>query len=433
MLTVMSENLLTKQQANPAEIHPAPAAAAENSKNAVARDPGGSLCSITIQPFLTRENMILFLAIAIAVYTAMHALVFWGLYPLLAGHRPLAAAVLSWMLAMIIAPIGARLLDMGGSLQAARLLALTGFTWMGLLFLAFSMFCVIAIGELISRLLHLIIPALPRLPLHGPPIAATVVLITLASGIYGYGEAKNIRVVKVPITTDKLPAGTEVLRVVQISDLHLGLLNRGAFLAPVIALLKELKPDMLVATGDVVDAQINHLDGLSTLWQETQPPLGKFAVLGNHEVYAGLNQSQDFLRRSGFTVLRNTGLSVGGVVGLIGIDDEQLWNDTVHENVILQAHSSELFTIFLKHRPTVSEDSAQLFDLQLSGHAHRGQIFPFNFLTGLKYPRQDGLYRLASGSQLYVSRGTGTWGPPMRLLSPAEITLFEIRRSNTGP
>jgi predicted MPP superfamily phosphohydrolase len=376
--------------------------------------------------------MILFLAIALSIYTAMHCLVFWGIHPLLAGHRSLAAAVLLWMLLMIIAPIAARLLDTGGSPQAARLLALTGFTWMGLLFLACSMFAVIGIIELFSRLPLLIVPGLPRLPLHGPLIATAVLIITLATGIYGYREAKNIGVVKVPITTDKLPAGTELLRVAQISDLHLGLLNCGPFLEPVIDRLKELKPDLLIATGDVVDAQINHLDALSTMWQEIQPSLGKFAVLGNHEVYAGLKQSIDFLQRSGFTVLRNTGLNVGGVVSLVGIDDEQIWNNAVHENAILQAQSSELFTIFLKHRPTVSRDGAQLFDLQLSGHAHGGQIFPFNFLTGLKYPRQEGLYRLSRGSQLYISRGTGTWGPPMRVLSPPEITMFEIRRSNSG-
>jgi len=376
--------------------------------------------------------MILFLTLAISIYTAMHCLVFRGIHPLLAGHRYAALAVLLWMLMMIIAPMGVRLLETGGSPQAARLLALTGYTWMGLVFIAFSLFAVIGLAELLSRLPPFLIPALPRLPLHGTLTAAAVLLFTLATGIYGYNQAKNIRVEKVPIYTDKLPAGTESLRVVQISDLHLGLLNRGAFLAPVISRLKELKPDLLVATGDVVDAQLNCPDDLCAMWQEIVPPLGKFAVTGNHEVYAGLQQSIDFFQRSGFVMLRNTGLSVGGIVRLIGIDDEQLWDDTVHETAILQAQQSDLFTIFLKHRPTVSADDVQLFDLQLSGHVHRGQIFPFNFVTGLRYPMQDGLYRLAAGSRLYASRGTGTWGPPMRVLSPPEITVFDISRGKPG-
>ncbi|MBU0964940.1 MAG: metallophosphoesterase [Proteobacteria bacterium] len=376
--------------------------------------------------------MILFLAVAISIYTAMHCLVFWGIHPLLAGHRYLAVAVLLWMLMMIISPLAVRLLDTNGSSQAARLLALTGYTWMGLVFLAFCLFAVIGMIALLFLVLPFIIPALPRLPLHGPLIASAVLLFTLATGIYGYVAAKNIRVVTVPITTDKLPAGTESLRVVQVSDLHLGLLNRSAFLAPVITRLKELKPDLLVATGDVVDAQINHLDGLSAMWQEIEPPLGKFAIIGNHEVYAGLKQSLDFLKGCGFVVLRNTGLNVGGVVRIVGIDDEQIWDHTVQETAILQAQQSDLFTIFLKHRPTVSKDDVQLFDLQLSGHTHRGQIFPFNFITGLKYPLQDGLHRLSPVSRLYTSRGTGTWGPPIRVLSPPEITVFDIRRGKSG-
>jgi predicted MPP superfamily phosphohydrolase len=80
----------------------------------------------------------------------------------------------------------------------------------------------------------------------------------------------------------------------------------------------------------------------------------------------------------------------------------------------------------LKHRPRFNEESAGLFDLQLSGHAHRGQIFPFNYLTALEYPRRDGLYSLPAGGYLYASRGTGTWGPPMRVLSPPEITMVEL-------
>jgi predicted MPP superfamily phosphohydrolase len=82
--------------------------------------------------------------------------------------------------------------------------------------------------------------------------------------------------------------------------------------------------------------------------------------------------------------------------------------------------------LILKHRPCFNQKAAGLFDLQLSGHAHRGQIFPFNLLTGLEYPMQNGLYPLAGGGHLYASRGTGTWGPPIRVGSPPEITLFEI-------
>jgi len=97
-----------------------------------------------------------------------------------------------------------------------------------------------------------------------------------------------------------------------------------------------------------------------------------------------------------------------------------------NEANLLTRHQSTLFTLLLKHRPRFNEKATGLFDLQLSGHAHRGQIFPFNYVTALEYPQQDGLYSLPGGGQLYTSRGTGTWGPPMRVLSPPEITLFAV-------
>jgi hypothetical protein len=181
---------------------------------------------------------------------------------------------------------------------------------------------------------------------------------------------------------------------------------------------------MLVATGDIVDAQINHVNELVELWQRINPPLGKYAVTGNHEFYAGIDQALDFLQRSGFEVLRNRNIQVGTWLKMVGVDDPARGGKSQDNEAL--GERSALFTVLLKHRPDIEKLAQDKFDLQLSGHAHRGQIFPFNLLTALKYPRQNGLYELASAKYLYVSRGTGTWGPPMRLLSPPEITLFEI-------
>jgi hypothetical protein len=372
--------------------------------------------------------MILFLIVVISVYTAMHGIVFWGLYPLLAGWHKAISALLLWMALMIVAPVFVRLLESGGNETAARTLALVGFNWMGLLFLACCMFAVVGALELLCRPLQLLLH-LPRFSLHVPQTAALVLFLTLAAGLYGRSEAKNIRVETIPIVTERLAPGINHLRLVQVSDLHLGLLNRDGFLRPLIDRLKEIEPDLLVVTGDMVDGRLGHLPGLTSLWQEIQPPLGKFAITGNHEVYAGLGQSIDFLHRSGFVVLRNAGINVGGTATLVGLDDEAA-GATIDENALLRAHASSLFTVYLRHRPTVAAAEAGLFDLQLSGHAHRGQIFPFNFVTGLRYPMQDGLYPLSAGGSLYASRGTGTWGPPMRVLAPPEITVFEIKRGH---
>jgi hypothetical protein len=375
--------------------------------------------------------MVLFFTVVISIYTAMHGVVFWGVSPLVAGWNKVTFSLLLWMALMIIAPFAVRLLEAGGNEQAARILALVGFNWMGLVFLAGCLFAAVGALDLLCRLLQLFI-YLPRFSLHVPLTSVLVLFLTLAAGLYGNSEAKNIRVETVPIITDRLGPEIDRLRLVQVSDLHLGLLNRDEFLQPVINRIKELKPDLLVVTGDMVDGRIIHLPGLYSLWQEIEPPLGKFAITGNHEVYAGLGQSIDFLHRSGFTVLRNIGINIKGMVTLVGLDDEAVPGAAVDEHALLQAHASDLFTLYLRHRPTVTAADADLFDLQLSGHAHRGQIFPFKFVTGLRYPMQNGLYQLTARGSLYASRGTGTWGPPMRLLSPPEITVFEISRAGAG-
>jgi predicted MPP superfamily phosphohydrolase len=261
---------------------------------------------------------------------------------------------------------------------------------------------------------------------HGFKTATVVVLLVFAVGWYGFYEAKKIRVERVQITTQKLGAGKKRLRVAQISDVHLGLINREAALGSIISKLKPLNPDVVVATGDLVDSGILHHKKLIELWKEIKPPVGKFAVTGNHEVYAGLHQSIEYMERCDFMVLRNSGQNVQGIFTIVGVDDDHVSHDGSNETALLKAHQNGNFILFLKHRPTVNKKAARLFDLQLSGHAHRGQIFPFNFFTYLAYPMQDGLYDLQGGGKLYTSRGTGTWGPPMRVLSPPEITLIDI-------
>jgi hypothetical protein len=370
--------------------------------------------------------MMLFLTIFISIYTAMHAVVFWGMDPLLKGHRALPTLTWIWMALMIVAPLLVRALEKGGYDFAARALAWVGFCWMGFLFLAFSVFIFVGAWHLIS--LGLIRLGMPNLSIHGPVCSLVVALMVLGAGIYGMYEATNLRVERITLQSNKLPPGVERVRIAHISDLHLGLIHREEALAPIISRILELEPDILVASGDIVDAQIDHIEALSALWRRVNPPMGKYAVLGNHEFYAGKEQALRFLHNSGFRVLRNQAVNVEGILTVMGVDDPGRENSGQDERELelLQRNRSELFTLLIKHRPSFTPQSAALFDLQLSGHAHRGQIFPFNFLTALEYPYQDGLYTLPGGAHLYTSRGTGTWGPPMRVLSPPEIALLEI-------
>jgi hypothetical protein len=369
--------------------------------------------------------MISFVVIFLALYGAMHALVFRSLQPLLAGHRLLPALVGCWMTLMVAAPLLVRLWDKNGMVGPARMLAWVGYCWMGFVFIAFSLVLLAQLWHVLVWLPGRVWPALACLRPGGAVTAAMVLLLSLAACLYGMLEARQLRVETVTLATAKLPAGSRSLRIVQVSDLHLGLLHRQEALAPVVAQVQRLAPDVLVVTGDMVDAQLDHLNGLSELWRRVEPPLGKFAVTGNHEAYAGLDQALAFLRRSGFTVLRGQAVECGEHLTLLGVDDPAT-GTTQNETDLLAGLPKARFTVLLKHRPRVASGADGRFDLQLSGHTHRGQIWPFALFTRLAYPLHDGLYQLPGGSRLYTNRGTGTWGPPMRLAAPPEITLFCI-------
>jgi len=330
------------------------------------------------------------------------------------------------MALMIVAPLLTRLFEQRGADLPARIAAWGGNLWLGFLFMAFSLFALRALCTFALFLLTRFFPTLALGSLNAPASAAAVLVLTLLLGSYALYEATAIRIETVRITTKEVPAEIKSLRLVQLSDLHLGLIHRQGTLLRVVTMIQSLHPDLLVATGDMVDARLDHLDALLPLTRSLAPPLGKYAVIGNHEVYAGLEASLDFLRQGGFVVLRNESVVIRPGLIIAGVDDPATGHARRDEEVLPATKTG--WTLLLKHRPIVSAASSGRFDLQLSGHVHRGQIFPFNLLTGLHFPQQDGLYSLAQGAYLYASRGTGTWGPPMRLFSPPEITLFIIER-----
>jgi hypothetical protein len=256
----------------------------------------------------------------------------------------------------------------------------------------------------------------------------------IACSVMGYGffEALNIRLEHITITTDKLPKNLDSLRIAQISDVHLGVLVGELRLKKILDKVKTVAPHILVSTGDLVDGRMEKKDILAGMFREIETPHGKYAVTGNHEYYAGLSRSLEFTKKAGFVLLRNETRTLPHLIHIAGVDDPAGRSlgaaGNTSESRLLSALSNDLFTLLLKHQPTVNKASAEHFDLQLSGHTHNGQIFPFSLLTRLFYKLHPGLTRLRGGSSAYVSRGSGTWGPPARFLSPPEVTLIEIVR-----
>jgi hypothetical protein len=256
--------------------------------------------------------------------------------------------------------------------------------------------------------------------------------LSVGLAAYSVAEAARIGVERTRYGTDRLPPSVPRVRIVQITDVHLGLVHRNPKARAIAERVRAERPDILVSTGDFVDGRIDHVEGLAEIFREIPAPRGKFAVLGNHEYYAGLPQSLSFTRRAGFTVLRGEAVTVDNAVRFAGVDDPASMGFGAPrgpgEAELLGDGPPGRFTVLLKHRPAADPASYGRFDLQLSGHTHHGQIFPFRLFTRLAYPLLAGDHPLPGGGTLHVSRGTGTWGPPMRFLTPPEITVIDIER-----
>ena len=377
--------------------------------------------------------MSLFLLAFFVVYGGTHAYALYkaqaafglGWKTTLAAVPPLAALVCG---PVIVYALGER--GMEGASRAASWIA---YTWMGVLF--FFVWTNLALDgvNLLARLATAASGKGTRpLIAYGRPAFLALAGLSVALGIYSYFEASRIRVVNFRVQTEKLPEGTTRIRVAQVSDVHFGLMVRHGTAAAIAEAVRQAAPDLFVSTGDFVDARINHLDGLSGILREIPAPLGKYAVMGNHEFYAGVGQSLDFMRRAGFTMLRGEAVTVGNALRIAGVDDQA--GDRFgpvfggKEEEVLGRDPSPLFTILLKHRPFLSPAARKAADLQLSGHTHNGQIFPFRLLVRIWYPLLYGPYFPGGGGALYTSPGTGTWGPPMRFLSPPEVTIIDIER-----
>ncbi|MBU2621085.1 MAG: metallophosphoesterase [Proteobacteria bacterium] len=342
-----------------------------------------------------------------------------------------------FLLLMVTTPVLVRVLENKGLESFARFAAYTGYLWMGFIFLFFSASLAI---DIYHGLLHgagfFFQRDLSALFFAKRTALFLSIAWGMATALYGYFEARDIRIERVVINTPKIPLAVGKLTIVQISDVHLGLIVREERLKRIIALINGASPDLLISTGDLVDGQIDRMTGLAELFQDKRPGFGKFAVTGNHEMYAGLGQAIDFTERAGFRVLRNEGITAGGLINVVGVDDPAIERVThsspVPEKTLLLKVPPERFTLLLKHRPSVDLKSLGLFDLQLSGHVHKGQIFPFNLLTHLFYPVRTGFALYPLNSALYVSRGTGTWGPPIRFLAPPEVTVIELIHADKG-
>ena len=350
----------------------------------------------------------------------LHLFLYWKLYLCLGAGR-WKWAYFGAVLAVLAAPFGERAGLPARLCEILFALSITEFVIAGIL-------CAVLIFTDILRLLLGIGDRLAGTanealltPCRSVSFALIVVLCFLPYGVY---EAWNVKRVDIEFSTKKLPQGIDRLRIVQVSDVHLGGLYPVGHLKRIMNIVRSAAPDILVVTGDLVDGNMDARTEESKLLAENGAKYGAFAVTGNHEAYAGLDQAIAFMEHSGLTVLRGQAVEVAGIV-LAGLDDPAVsgtdeWPDDMHV-------PEDRFVVLLKHRPGTAEGSDGKFDLQLSGHTHGGQIWPIRHSVRRRYGYDQGLTK-SGNADVYTSNGAGFWGAPLRFLTPPEVTVFDLIR-----
>jgi predicted MPP superfamily phosphohydrolase len=260
-----------------------------------------------------------------------------------------------------------------------------------------------------------------------------VALVLAGVGLRGGLALPEVK--RVEIALARWPAALDGFRIVQISDVHIGPLLDRRFAAAVAERVNALDADLVAATGDLVDGSVLRIGEEVEPFASIRARHGVFFVTGNHDFYSGADAWEKRLSELGWRVLRNARVSIGAgeaCFDLAGVDDVhgRLVEAGAGEDVerALAGRDASRAVVLLAHDPSTFHRASQHgVDLQLSGHTHGGQIWPFRYLVRLSVPWVAGLYRRGA-SALYVSCGTGFWGPPMRLAAPAEITEITLRR-----
>lgn len=296
-------------------------------------------------------------------------------------------------------------------------IAYIGHFWLGLLSIAISVFLLRDLAYLLMSF-DLGISTI---------IAFGITTLAVLYSFYNGTRTPIVREITIP--SSKIQNSSEGFTITQLTDVHLGVITSKKWLRNIVAKTNELGSDIIVITGDLIDDKFNNIKGFMPILKELKAPMGKFTIIGNHEIYSGLKDYHQFVEKSGLTPLRNQKVTISKHLDIYGVDDitaEKYLGTPIKLEEILKDIDRNRYSLLLFHQPERFSQSVDLgVDLQLSGHTHSGQIPPLEWIIFFYFRYARGLYK-KQNAHIYTSPGTGVWGPPMRFSTKNEITKFHI-------
>lgn len=267
-------------------------------------------------------------------------------------------------------------------------------------------------------------------PLRSRLVAVAVITIALLLMLWGYMEATRVpRIKSITVAIRRLAPGLHGARIVLLTDTHFGPINRTRWSKAVVAAVNALDADIVCHTGDIADGSLAQRREQAAALAHVRARLTKVYVLGNHEHFGQAQAWLEHMRQLGWEPLHNRHIVVqrdGAALAVAGVDDASAVTPS-HYAAALAGVDPNQPVLLLAHQPKQIDAAIEHgIDLQLSGHTHGGQIWPFHLLVRLVQPSLHGLTRHGPRTQLYTSRGTGFWGPPLRIFAPSEITLLTL-------
>ena len=386
---------------------------------------------------MRKMTFIIFFGIVLSIYILITYYIFirgWQSIPPGTHGRGI---YLGLFIFLSLSYIAGRILERYWLGQPTTFLLWSGSFWLG----AMVYFILILLVIDIVRLLNLVVPVIPPLWMNNPTqtkmvlFTGTIILVSVIS-LIAHINTWYPGTTTLDLELDGKNSQMRSVKIVMVSDIHLGSLTPKNRVDRLVRKINSLNPDIILTAGDVLDEDVRpviHRD-LGSALKKLAAPLGVYGITGNHEYIGGVSEAADYLTSHGIVLIRDSVVKINDSFYLAGREDRSINSFSEGRRMsakdLINLAKDDIPVILLDHQPYDLEKSAAAgADLQLSGHTHHGQLWPFNFITRAIYTISRG-YGEIDGMKVYVSNGIGTWGPPMRLGSRPEIVVINVTFNN---